>query len=63
MKYTTGIRKIFTACAMDMNLNRACELATMAGFKALSYNGTIYIQSMTTKIWNETVFRIDDFEC
>lgn len=63
MRYTVGIRKIFTTCAMDMSLERAFGLATSAGFKALAFNGTIYVQSMTTKIWNETVFRIDDFEC
>ena len=64
--YTNGIRKIYTAWGGD--LKQSQEQARKAGFKALSFNGVIFIQDKdrdkderVISPWIETCFRIEDF--
>jgi hypothetical protein len=59
--YTEGIRKIYSHNGMYGSIDKICELAEDAGFKALTHNGLIYVFH-TRGGWFQTDFTIEDFK-
>lgn len=62
-KYTEAIRKVFDAPNQaGIDLRQMCKKAEAAGYKALNFNGEIWIRSgPNTTIWSLSPFSIDDF--
>lgn len=56
--YCAGITKVLLIKDAGSDLLNASELADKAGYKALAFNGIIYIKS---KEWVKTPFLTSDF--
>ena len=61
--YTEGIRKIYSYGHNGIygHIDKICELAEDAGYKALTHNGQIYVK-VKDDAWLKTEFTIDDFK-
>lgn len=60
-QYNAAIRKIFDTTHCGAGLAKCFELADLACYRALTFNGAIYIK-IAPKQWVETPFNIQDFE-
>ena len=59
--YTEGIRKIYSCQIGIGHIDKICILAEEAGYKALTWNGQIYVK-VKDDAWLKTEFTIDDFQ-
>jgi hypothetical protein len=59
--YTEGIRKIYSCQIGIGHIDNICNLAEEAGYKALTFNGEIYVFA-GKYTWIKTEFKIDDFK-
>ncbi len=60
MMYTKGVKKIFVYSAGVLVFSRVCFLAWEAGYKALSWNGCVYVLTDNGD-WIKSCFHVTDF--
>ena len=60
VRYVAAIRKIFDSIHCGESLSKCCDLAAAAKYKALMYNGRIFVR--VGGDWVESPFTIEDFE-
>ncbi len=61
MMYTGGIRKIFNCTIKAKSRKEAENQAEAVGYKALSFNGVVFVKVEEYGDWHETCFRVTDF--
>ena len=59
--YTKGVRKILSV-NVYREISELFKMAEKIGYKVVSHNGTIYIQSLDDNKWHQTELEIEDFK-